>query len=82
MELKGSSVLNSHRFPRPYRYNDQNINISHFSVTAKMGAAISAARDSLREADEAAQAKAKQDLDIPQKMVDAVLDRYDAELNA
>ncbi|KAL8785472.1 MAG: hypothetical protein Q9195_008615 [Heterodermia aff. obscurata] len=46
-----------------------------------MGAAISTARDALKEDDEAAQTKAKQDLDILQKMVDAVLDRYDANLN-
>lgn len=45
-----------------------------------MGQAISAARDALTAADEAAKLKAQQDLDILQKMVDAVLNKYESEL--
>ena len=47
-----------------------------------MGQAISALRDSLTAGDAAAQAKAKQDVDILSKMVDAQLDKYEADLNA
>ena len=47
-----------------------------------MGQAISAAREAIKAADEAAAEKTKQELDILQKMVDAQLDKYDAELNA
>jgi hypothetical protein len=47
-----------------------------------MGAAISAAREAISAADKAAEEKAKQDLDILQKMVDAQLDKYEAQLDA
>ncbi|KAL8848618.1 MAG: hypothetical protein Q9221_006392 [Calogaya cf. arnoldii] len=46
-----------------------------------MGAAISALRESLKEADRAMEEKKKQDLEIMQRMVDAQLDKYEADLN-
>lgn len=45
-----------------------------------MGAAISALRDEIKEADARAEEKAKQDLEILQKMVDAQLDKYESEM--
>ena len=47
-----------------------------------MGQAISAARDEVKEIDKTAEDKAKQDLEILEKMVDNVLDKYEANLNA
>jgi len=45
-----------------------------------MGVAISAIHDQIKVADRKAEEKAKQDLDILQKMVDAQLDRYESEM--
>ncbi|KAL8998616.1 MAG: hypothetical protein Q9169_002367 [Polycauliona sp. 2 TL-2023] len=47
-----------------------------------MGAAISALRENLQAADRAMEEKKKQDLEIMQRMVDAQLDKYEADLNA
>lgn len=47
-----------------------------------MGQAISALRESVKEADRVAEEKAKQDLDILQKLVDSKLDQFQAEINA
>ncbi|CAL8582355.1 hypothetical protein XPA_008022 [Xanthoria parietina] len=46
-----------------------------------MGAAISALREALTEGDRAIEEKKKQDLEIMQRMVDAQLDKYEADLN-
>lgn len=45
-----------------------------------MGAAISAMRDAITGGDVVAEEKAKQDLDILQKMVDGQLDKFEAQL--
>ncbi|KAJ5242601.1 uncharacterized protein N7469_000928 [Penicillium citrinum] len=46
-----------------------------------MGQVISAIRESVREADKVAEEKAKQDLDILQKLVDSKLNQFQHELN-
>ncbi|KAI4090497.1 MAG: hypothetical protein LQ339_008356 [Xanthoria mediterranea] len=46
-----------------------------------MGAAISTLRETLKEGDRAIEEKKKQDLEIMQRMVDAQLDKYEADLN-
>ncbi|KAH8103436.1 hypothetical protein BXZ70DRAFT_1005856 [Cristinia sonorae] len=46
-----------------------------------MGQTIAALRASIKEADAAAEEKAKQDLDILQKLVDAKLDGFEHQLN-
>lgn len=47
-----------------------------------MGAAISAMRSSLKEADNAEAKKTKQDLEMLQQLADAKLDKFEAEMNA
>ena len=46
-----------------------------------MGAAISAVRGELSKADEEAARKAKQDLEILQKMLDTQLDTFENQIN-
>jgi hypothetical protein len=46
-----------------------------------MGQLISSARDALKQADNDAEKKTKQDLDILQKLVDLKLDEFQSQLN-
>lgn len=46
-----------------------------------MGQAISAMRESVKEADKIAEEKAKQELDILQKLVDSKLNEFQFEIN-
>ena len=61
------------------------LNLEHSSsfilLSPKMGQVISAIRESVREADKVAEEKAKQDLDILQKLVDSKLNQFQHELN-